>query len=1682
MLEANVLGSAPAIVLKKLNDKVPILEDDWNGINHREGESKIAPLNEQQYDKQNSRHTEVKVGNLATLLSMGDQKSKSKLFDSSKAFDIFLQVFLLGQSKDGDNDEKGMNRANISKNVSPAEILQYLRRAANLNDSIYDEIGKIAFVFDLDTLSQIRHIVKATCRLNEISRTIVFHRDSSIKIEAPVLLDLLKEVLDNQWSLFFIIYDTSKHFRYHDKEAGQNDRFKEAFQNIKSSGLNLYTKLSLHAVNRFAQKIFKILSTHQTLDTILQWTTGHEAKSEILSQIIRLNTFLLTAFIMDNKDNQMLCSTMRGLVKEFYTEDSIKYNPDALILFGELFCGNKELLELSNPILYDITTTFLLREMKSKISNTQENACLSASILNYRFWRQAAIPIGLYSPLSDIKEKWNDIIQVDQFTSLNILQSEQDTIKLPYCYYSIRELLSSTIEALDSGPNNKEDGSIALQLPVLSNLLSLFESENFILQYELKNMLAKCMIKAYFESEAQANFIKTEECKHITACLIADIMFFLKYASKTNRKIWSNVEPTPPSFILKMERYINIAKMYERINKNDVIAKNLRIYLEDVPLETLYSNYIFDGCFSLLLHILNKESDRYGPSIRYEDNKTCSVLNFTVKILESLNKVQPLHKNVDTYLAMMLDIPGSNSYTDEILKIRDARLANRVELKKLSSSERHFGGHMPLTKVNRLDEEYNNEQKLQVIVDHIAGHDKADDIIGKMIEFLEESDIKSQKQDIIFVLKILRKYIATRFTGDLDKNAHFMWKDINCIHPKEVETIQEKYRSLGLTKILYRLFLQDDFEVFKEVMSLSIVYVYGGNDKVQSEFYESFTADEESEVLSKLNKRLSMYFNMFKTQEDKGMHNLFAQCQTTQSGFFHLDVNASDGEKISWYTQLAENKEETQVFLLMITFFQALCEKQFIEMQTFLREHRFPDYSHQRSFSFLGFLRDSTSTYCRVLNKHNLAVGYKLLDLVTELVQGDADENISVFLSHTLVYDLCKALTDYSTEQFASLKGFTKLDDKNLRIFKTKIITLFKIILESCNEHNRNVLREHLDIKGLIEIYKNSMFRLPFKSRAESIEDYHGLSFVKVLDEISASGVDKFDLDNSLNIYMTLRYLWNDLSDAEFDEKLLEVLKDTEYSAQDEHLKAVLLSYPPNLLYNIEIVIKRKTKTLIRVWFPLKSELQMNPLEMMYGFLGKFITYIRINNISKLLEHSKDLITLFKINHKTKKGGVGMLFRMLYFITLAYNYPVILAINIVNIATYKLVDTTVFQDPYHRKQVRNMNIAQVVLAFFTLIFYWKSFKNANVLTNWEKYVEKNNRTMKSFPTHIKRKLDSRRYSDLTKDECYTVVKLKGADSEEFQLIKEHSLTFKRFRRWFWITNVWFAIKSSEIISRLIFLAIAIGSLFHPLVAMLQLFYIVSKSATVQQISKAVFKNSNQLIWTLALLLFATATYSTIGFFFLNDIFVDTNDNNSRFCDTAFACFINVLNFGIRSGGGIGDVIQPIQYEGNNTGSFFWMAMFNLSFYVLVIILLLSIIFGMIIDAFGEIRDDNTKTVYNMGNVCAVCGLERAEFEKYTDFGQHRKVDHNIWSYVFYIAYLLDKQKNDKNSLTEIENYVLDMYRTKNDDWLPIGRSITLERAYEKEKVDKESEIDVLTKKIDDIASMLKDKGQKAANE
>jgi len=202
---------------------------------------------------------------------------------------------------------------------------------------------------------------------------------------------------------------------------------------------------------------------------------------------------------------------------------------------------------------------------------------------------------------------------------------------------------------------------------------------------------------------------------------------------------------------------------------------------------------------------------------------------------------------------------------------------------------------------------------------------------------------------------------------------------------------------------------------------------------------------------------------------------------------------------------------------------------------------------------------------------------------------------------------------------------------------------------------------------------------------------------------------------------------------------------------------------------------------------------------------------------------------------------------------------------------------------------------------------------------------------------------------------------------------------------------------------------------------------------------------------------------------MHDKFVSDTE---ALCDTAFSCFLNVLNLGLRNGGGIADVIGAEPYSGDQVGLFIVRVFFDLSFFIIMIILLLNLIFGMIIDAFGDLRDQKTSNEEDEKNICFICGIERSEFEKHMNFDEHTMEEHNIWSYVYYITYLVDKQKNSKIEMTDIEHFVIEKYQISNHEWFPIAKSLTLEKIYHKERIEKEDGMEAMKNTLNSLETNL----------
>ena len=767
------------------------------------------------------------------------------------------------------------------------------------------------------------------------------------------------------------------------------------------------------------------------------------------------------------------------------------------------------------------------------------------------------------------------------------------------------------------------------------------------------------------------------------------------------------------------------------------------------------------------------------------------------------------------------------------------------------------------------------------------------------------------------------------------------------------------------------------------------------------------------------------------------------------------EINRLEVGVDSKYLEDAELDSKNQLFMLILTFFQSLSEGQYADMQNFLRNQEWKGVTYPNSFDLVGFLRHNVNSYHKLLNKYNLAVGNKVLALITELIQGEVQDNIRVFLNKTFIYDMCRIVTDYNSRYHLLPRGFG-LDEfeENFRDIKSQVIFVFKTMAENRSEGNLQLLTEHLDMLGLLKALASLMKNFMAKKYLLKMPDDINSFVLRLKNEDF-----KDTLGDVINIYIIFRYVYYDTET--FNERMRELINSLVDKDDQDLVEVLLFTVFKRLVTSIEIIVDSKAEPLMTIWFPILAVCNYLHAETQTTFLERVDRSSSQTKITALVDVMQEIVPQISTDYEIKKKFVGFDIEKLYpYVRLMTNLISVI-ITILNIGTYQLdLEASPTQDDFYGVTETILNVIQVLLAISLVVLWIACFKTRHQSLMWERYVDENIKNIGFLPPNIKKKIDNCNFNELTKEDCKLIMDLKGANSGEFKEMEEHADHFESIRRAYIMKNTYFTFYSRVLNWHLIYTAITIGSLFHPIVAVFQIFDIAIRSQTVKQVYAAVSKNVSQFLWTLFILIVVTVVYSSIGFFFLNNDFVSGDDS---LCETALSCFLNTINLGLRSGGGIGDVITPQPYDSNDV---VWRVIFDMSFFIIMIILLLNLIFGMIIDSFGELRDQKASNDEDQKNVCFICGIERSKFERHTNYEEHILNDHNPWAYVYYVVYRLDRFKNEKVEMTDIEILVLEKYNQKNIGWIPIGKSLTLERIYAKEELKKEDDLEKLTKKVD----------------
>jgi hypothetical protein len=162
------------------------------------------------------------------------------------------------------------------------------------------------------------------------------------------------------------------------------------------------------------------------------------------------------------------------------------------------------------------------------------------------------------------------------------------------------------------------------------------------------------------------------------------------------------------------------------------------------------------------------------------------------------------------------------------------------------------------------------------------------------------------------------------------------------------------------------------------------------------------------------------------------------------------------------------------------------------------------------------------------------------------------------------------------------------------------------------------------------------------------------------------------------------------------------------------------------------------------------------------------------------------------------------------------------------------------------------------------------------------------------------------------------------------------------------------------------------------------------------------------------------------------------------CHTLLQCTLFVFYQGMSEAGNLKSVLRTA-----SPGSFNYIPriIYDSVYFVWVGIVLVNIITGLMVDTFSAIRGDKADRAETLETDCFVCGMQRSAYEDLglkpgsPSFAHHLARDHDLWTYVYFVAYL---KKKDPTEYNGIESYVRGEIDNRSLEWVPSRTSFVLQ--------------------------------------
>eukprot|EP00347_Sterkiella_histriomuscorum_P021853 403332539 len=869
---------------------------------------------------------------------------------------------------------------------------------------------------------------------------------------------------------------------------------------------------------------------------------------------------------------------------------------------------------------------------------------------------------------------------------------------------------------------------------------------------------------------------------------------------------------------------------------------------------------------------------------------------------------------------------------------------------------------------------------------------------------------------------------------------------------------QDALVDIGTIKFLCKHISEiDDDDILEQTLLAAIALLLGGNAKSQQAFLEYMSDnDPHNRVINKVKNMLSKHQKNKKTIENKIKKTLASAFirkeshdipdnEQSQENLMTLEdsfqVNADDkngGEVLDTYadesSQVNQAKQQSiNKMMRILRFLQLLTENHFTPMQEFLREQNTSSgQTNSKSVDLVSYISTLLGNYeNQYVNCYSCNLGYQMIETLTEFVQGPCKENQRA-LVNAKVIDNCRDLISQGTQSERELKekGFNDDKIKLLDGLKMKSVRLLLSIIEGPIDQEiiKNITVSLDDFEIIFERL-NSVYTT-FVTEELGLPENSSLSTIQ-----GELGKDSFDGDiqEGFDIFILVNSLADCYPEAQ---KRIENFEENNYYQFFKHNTG-----------QIEILVE--AEQLQRVYFPLKPVCRTSPQQKILGLLKAVPDLIDEMEHVELLSRQTIQVTPDRLNFLRDCStllAVGISILIIGF----YKYDsIIYSDGSIDIGP------TIAVTP--GSVIVILGYIQLGTAAILLVGWIINKASLIIKAGWRSYIEENRIKHQSALLKIKNNESGvfgiKKSKDMNLLDARMVLLTQGPDAQEFQNDGKLDLGHVILKlEYLWICAS-FVIGNGQFKFFIIYLSLSLLGLYQsPIFYSFQLLDIINRFATLRNVIQAITLNKNQLLMTAMLGLIIIYIYSVLAYAFFFDMFYNEDINLEEWigekgdmtCQTLFHCYISTINYGLRAGGGIGEALPALSFFNSTQEEYFIRVVFDLSFFLIVIIMFLNIIFGIIIDTFAELRENKRFVDDDMKNTCFICNIDRQTFDRDTENGfmYHILNEHNLWMYVFFIIHLKTKDKTDYNGT---ESFISDKLIEEDISWFPLHTSIALEK-------------------------------------